>query len=89
VAATITTIDSSALVAKDYVTYINYLIGERGGNRTHDPLIKSQMLYLLSYALASRPEGPAPSAYSLIGDGSTPMSAFNRAARSRAKSSPA
>ena len=26
-------------------------IGERGGNRTHDPLIKSQMLYLLSYAL--------------------------------------
>jgi hypothetical protein len=26
--------------------------GERGGNRTHDPLIKSQMLYLLSYALA-------------------------------------
>jgi hypothetical protein len=25
--------------------------GERGGNRTHDPLIKSQMLYLLSYAL--------------------------------------
>ena len=29
------------------------LCGERGGNRTHDPLIKSQMLYLLSYALAS------------------------------------
>jgi hypothetical protein len=28
------------------------LLGERGGNRTHDPLIKSQMLYLLSYALA-------------------------------------
>ncbi len=27
-------------------------IGERGGNRTHDPLIKSQMLYLLSYALS-------------------------------------
>ncbi len=25
--------------------------GERGGNRTHDPLIKSQMLYRLSYAL--------------------------------------
>jgi hypothetical protein len=68
------------------------LIGERGGNRTHDPLIKSQMLYLLSYALAARPEGPAPRAYSLIGDGSTSMSAFNRAvraARSRTKSSPA
>jgi hypothetical protein len=29
------------------------VFGERGGNRTHDPLIKSQMLYLLSYALAS------------------------------------
>ena len=25
--------------------------GERGGTRTHDPLIKSQMLYRLSYAL--------------------------------------
>ena len=32
--------------------YVDDLIGERGGNRTHDPLIKSQMLYLLSYALA-------------------------------------
>jgi hypothetical protein len=67
------------------------LVGERGGNRTHDPLIKSQMLYLLSYALASRPEG-APRAYSLIRNGSTPMSAFNRAiraARSCTKSSPA
>jgi hypothetical protein len=30
----------------------HHLFGERGGNRTHDPLIKSQMLYLLSYALA-------------------------------------
>ena len=28
------------------------MIGERGGTRTHDPLIKSQMLYRLSYALA-------------------------------------
>jgi hypothetical protein len=26
--------------------------GERDGTRTHDPLIKSQMLYQLSYALA-------------------------------------
>ena len=26
-----------------------YLIGEPGGIRTHDPLIKSQMLYRLSY----------------------------------------
>jgi hypothetical protein len=25
--------------------------GERDGTRTHDPLIKSQMLYQLSYAL--------------------------------------
>ena len=31
--------------------YLFVFIGERGGNRTHDPLIKSQMLYLLSYAL--------------------------------------
>jgi hypothetical protein len=72
---------------------IRGLFGERGGNRTHDPLIKSQMLYLLSYALALRPAGPArPRAYSLIGYGSTPISACNcavRAARSLAKSSPA
>ncbi len=27
-------------------------LGERGGARTHDPLIKSQVLYRLSYALA-------------------------------------
>ena len=26
------------------------LFGTRGENRTHDPLIKSQMLYRLSYA---------------------------------------
>ncbi len=32
--------------------------GERGGNRTHDPLIKSQMLYLLSYALAVSAQVP-------------------------------
>ena len=68
------------------------LIGERGGNRTHDPLIKSQMLYLLSYALALWPRRLAPRAYSLIRDGSTPISASRRAvraARSLAKSSPA
>jgi hypothetical protein len=29
-------------------------IGERGGNRTRDLLIKSQMLYRLSYALPKR-----------------------------------
>ncbi len=46
------------------------LFGERGGNRTHDPLIKSQMLYLLSYALASRLEGVGR-AYSLGAEGST------------------
>jgi hypothetical protein len=27
-------------------------LGERDGIRTHDPLIKSQMLYRLSYALS-------------------------------------
>ena len=26
--------------------------GERGGDRTHDPVIKSHVLYRLSYALA-------------------------------------
>src|SRR4051794_25215873 len=29
------------------------LIGERGGARTHDPVIKSHVLYRLSYALTS------------------------------------
>ena len=29
-------------------------LGERGGTRTHDPLIKSQVLYRLSYALPVR-----------------------------------
>jgi hypothetical protein len=36
--------------------------GEPGGARTHDPLIKSQMLYQLSYGLATgqnRGTGPA------------------------------
>jgi hypothetical protein len=28
------------------------LLGERGGARTHDPVIKSHVLYRLSYALA-------------------------------------
>ena len=27
-------------------------IGERGGTRTHDPMIKSHVLYQLSYALS-------------------------------------
>ena len=30
-----------------------YSLGERAGTRTQDPLIKSQMLYRLSYALPS------------------------------------
>jgi hypothetical protein len=29
-------------------------IGERGGTRTHDPMIKSHVLYRLSYALTRR-----------------------------------
>jgi hypothetical protein len=29
-------------------------IGERGGTRTHDPMIKSHVLYRLSYALTCR-----------------------------------
>ena len=36
------------------------MLGERGGNRTHDPLIKSQMLYLLSYALSETRERLQP-----------------------------
>jgi hypothetical protein len=30
------------------------LYGERGGTRTHDPMIKSHVLYHLSYALTRR-----------------------------------
>jgi hypothetical protein len=30
------------------------LNGERGGTRTHDPMIKSHVLYRLSYALTCR-----------------------------------
>ena len=30
------------------------LHGERGGTRTHDPMIKSHVLYHLSYALTRR-----------------------------------
>ena len=69
------------------------IYGERGGNRTHDPLIKSQMLYLLSYALAFGPKAWAPRAYPLAGHGSTTFvrasSSAARAALRRLKSSPA
>ena len=50
-------------VNSKYVNIFKGLVGERGGNRTHDPLIKSQMLYLLSYALS--PCATAPRAYSV------------------------
>ena len=61
--------------------------GERGGTRTHDPLIKSQMLYRLSYALSIW----AAKAYSLARRGSIegPLVLARRAALSLAKSSPA
>ncbi len=58
------------------------LFGERGGNRTHDPLIKSQMLYLLSYALASRVRRRGACAYSVAGDRSTAI-ALNPRRRAR------
>ena len=48
---------------------LRFYDGERGGNRTHDPLIKSQMLYLLSYALA-RPHDGGPCAYNVVRGGS-------------------
>src|SRR5437660_3693629 len=35
-------------------------VGERGGTRTHDPMIKSHVLYRLSYALTVSIE-PVPS----------------------------
>src|SRR5262249_17003317 len=41
------------------VIAISGLSGERGGTRTHDPLIKSQVLYHLSYALPARCVGAA------------------------------
>jgi hypothetical protein len=31
-----------------------FLLGERGGTRTLDPMIKSHVLYRLSYALTCR-----------------------------------
>jgi hypothetical protein len=34
--------------------YLIDFIGERGGNRTRDPLIKSQVLCRLSYALSKK-----------------------------------
>ena len=33
---------------------IKGIFGERGGTRTHDPMIKSHVLYHLSYALTRR-----------------------------------
>ena len=33
---------------------VGYFIGERGGTRTLDPMIKSHVLYHLSYALTCR-----------------------------------
>ena len=61
--------------------------GERGGTRTHDPLIKSQMLYRLSYALLLGAAKP----YSLVYWGSIEAAPalVRRAALSLAKSSPA
>ncbi len=38
----------------DLYTKLLIFVGERAGARTRDPLIKSQMLYRLSYALACR-----------------------------------
>ena len=37
----------------------NFELGERDGTRTHDLLIKSQLLYRLSYALVTRRMIPA------------------------------
>jgi hypothetical protein len=34
--------------------FFNLMIGERGGTRTLDPMIKSHVLYHLSYALTCR-----------------------------------
>ncbi len=35
-------------------------VGGRSRTRTYDPLIKSQLLYHLSYAPGRRPKGPTP-----------------------------
>jgi hypothetical protein len=42
VVTTTITIDARANVEKNFRSFINSLYGERGGNRTHDPLIKSK-----------------------------------------------
>jgi hypothetical protein len=44
-------IRADQLVRLENTNYFMELGGERDGTRTHDPLIKSQMLYQLSYAL--------------------------------------
>ena len=40
--------------------------GERGGARTHDPVIKSHVLYRLSYALAPMGRSPADGARAAV-----------------------
>ena len=41
-------------------------IGEPGGTRTHDPVIKSHVLYRLSYRLAWRTDDLDPAAFSSL-----------------------
>ena len=60
--------------AKFFMVIRHLIAGERGGNRTHDPLIKSQMLYLLSYALARSAQGAlCPTASSGTGQRRCPL----------------
>jgi hypothetical protein len=47
------------------------LFGERGGARTHDPVIKSHVLYRLSYALA--PPGLVGGALLRVNSGKRPV----------------
>jgi hypothetical protein len=46
--------DTSDFAVRAILQEIPYFIGERAGIRTLDPVIKSHVLYQLSYALPSR-----------------------------------
>jgi hypothetical protein len=46
--------------------FSGFNVGEPGGIRTHDPMIKSHVLYQLSYGLAWRINTPDPKAFSSL-----------------------
>jgi hypothetical protein len=53
-------------------------LGDRDGARTHDPLIKSQMLYRLSYAILGRAHQKQIDCFSNAGQRYAHIPAFQR-----------